>query len=189
MFRRIGIGAVFSLALAGSACIASEATQVQGTDIVSGRLVKASVGAKKGLVVVFLSATCPCSNSHIGELSALAHEHPDFNFIGVHSNTDESKESTVAYFEKAKLPFSVIQDTHAALANQYKALKTPHAFIVNPKNEIVYRGGVSNSHDFGRADRRFLREALNDLENGRAVKTPEGRTLGCAISRGDKHVW
>jgi len=28
-----------------------------------------------------------------------------------------------------------------------------------------------------------------DLKAGRAVQTPEGRTLGCVISRGEKNVF
>lgn len=162
---------------------------VKGADVVNGKTVALPLQARKGIVAVFLSAVCPCSNSHLQELASLSKEHPDYVFVGIHSNTDEKKETTQKYFENAKLPFPVIQDNGAKIADEFKAYKTPHAFVMKTNGEIVYQGGISSSHDFGSADRKYLREALDDLEKNRPVQTPEGRTLGCVISRGEKYVW
>ena len=169
--------------------IAPNVSALRGPDVVTGKFISSSLEAHRGLVVVFLSAVCPCSNSHLQELAALAKAYPDFAFLGIHSNTDEKKEPTQAYFQNAKLPFPVIQDNGAKIADEFKAYKTPHAFIMKSNGQIAYRGGVSSSHDFSSADQKFLREALEDLDKNRPVKTPEGRTLGCAISRGSKYVW
>jgi len=163
--------------------------QLKGRDVTSGTAVSLDLKGRKGAVVVFLSAVCPCSNSHIKELTTLPKDFPEFAFLGVHSNTDEAKDPTQAYFKTAKLPFPVVQDSGAKIADEFKAYKTPHAFVVKPDGEVLYQGGVSSSRNFENADRKFLREALDDLQNGRAVKTPEGRTLGCVIAREGKYVW
>lgn len=162
---------------------------ISGESLLKAEPVTLSAANKKGLVVVFLSSRCPCSNSHIGELKSLATEYPDFNFVAVHSNVDEGPESSKPYFENAALPFPVIEDKKVELANAYQALKTPHSFVIKPDGSIAYQGGVSSSNQFAAADRKYLREALEDLQNDRSVKTPEGRTLGCVISRGEKNVW
>lgn len=159
-------------------------SMVQGPSAVTSKDVRVAAEAGKGLVVVFLSAACPCSNSHIEELIQLAKLHPKFNFVGVHSNGNEDAEMAKSYFTNSKLPFPVIRDSQAQIADQFKALKTPHAFIINAEGSLVYQGGVSNSAKFDQADRRYLREALEDLARNEKVKTPEGRTLGCMISRG-----
>jgi thioredoxin-related protein len=143
----------------------------------------------EGTVVVFLSASCPCSNSHVAELKSLAQEFPQFAFVGVHSNVDEEATATKEYFQKVKMGFPVLQDDNAKIADEFKALKTPHAFILSKDGKVLYQGGVSSSRDITKADRKYLREALNDLKEHHAVKTPEGRTLGCTISRGEKNVW
>jgi len=167
----------------------SSLTPVKGHDLLNAQEVTASYTDKKALVVVFLSAVCPCSDSHIPELKALAKEYPDFRFVGVHSNTDESKEVTQTYFKQAHLPFPVVQDNSAKIADAFKALKTPHAFVITPDGKTAYKGGVSDSHDFESSKRKLLREALHDLQNNQPIKTADGRTLGCSISRGDKYVW
>lgn len=166
----------------------SSTIRIQGEDILTGKDVTVTAGTA-GLVVVFLSARCPCSKSHVNELGLLSKEYPEFSFVGVHSNVDETREITQAYFQEANLRFPIIQDRDAKIADEFKALKTPHAFVLRAKGEFLYQGGVSNSKDCEKADRKFLREALEDLHRKKAVRTAEGRTLGCAISRGEKYVW
>lgn len=185
---KISVFALFFLV--ASVCFSAPiALPLQAPDLFSKKEVTVKAQGKKAVVVAFLSAVCPCSDSHMQELSSLAKEYGDFEFIAVHSNVDEEEGPTKTYFTENKLPFPIVQDTGAKLADQFKALKTPHVFVVAPGGDILYQGGVSSSKDFARADRKYLREALSDLHAGKAVKTPEGRTLGCVISRGEKNVW
>jgi peroxiredoxin len=161
----------------------SSHSQIGGENVIDGAKIGIAPEQAQATVVVFLSATCPCSNSHMKELTALAKEMPKVQFVGVHSNVNETAEQSKRYFKAVNLPFPVVQDEKLRLADEYGALKTPHAFVLNAQGQIVYRGGVSSSHDFDKAERRFLREALDDIQHGRPVRAPQGRALGCAISR------
>ncbi len=163
--------------------LASPILNVNGKNLLDGKDVHLTSSQKIGLVVVFLSAKCPCSNSHIAEISTLASQFLDFSFLAVHSNSNEDEQMSKAYFESKKLPFPVIQDSASRLADLFKALKTPHAFVLNSKGDIVYQGGVSSSADFSKADKKYLRDALEDMRANRAVKVSNGRTLGCVIQR------
>jgi thioredoxin-related protein len=158
---------------------------LSGQNIITDQNVKISPG-KKGTVVIFMSTKCPCSQSHMEVIKKLATDFKDFSFVGVHSNSDETREEGKKYFQNAALPFPIIQDSEEKLANELKAAKTPHAFLIATSGEIVYKGGVTNSSVGSSADKQLLRDALNDVENGRQVQVPEGRTLGCVISRGDR---
>jgi len=160
---------------------------LKGQDLFSSKSIEIDLKQKKGVVVVFLSAKCPCSNSHITEIKNLASEYPDVSFVAIHSNADESVEFSKPYFEKMALPFPVIQDHNTEIADRLQAFKTPHAFILSNQGDIIYQGGVSNSKDCSKADKLFLREALVDLQSGQKIRTPEGRTLGCSIARGEKN--
>ncbi len=140
---------------------------------------------KKGNVIVFLSSECPCSESHQSTLVELAKSHPEFTFIGVHSNKEESVESAKIFFstEKNKLPFPVIEDKNQTLANDLGALKTPHVFVFDPKGEIQYRGGIDDSHEASRAKKHFLAMALDAMVRDQKPATAEMPPLGCVISR------
>lgn len=170
------------LALALSPVSAALAAAIQGKDVVSGKTLEVQPG-KLGQVVVFLSAECPCSNSHIGLLKKLAKDFPDFSFVGVHSNLSEGPQLTKEYFQTAGLGFPVIQDENTKIADEFKALKTPHAFLLGTEGKILYRGGVTNSSNGESASIHFLRAALESQAKGSEIEVKEGRTLGCVISR------
>jgi peroxiredoxin len=141
--------------------------------------------AFKGTVLVFLSSKCPCSASHMVEIKDLAKDYPMFRFIGVNSNSDETLESAKAFFAAQGFPFPILRDEKAQIADEFRAVKTPHAFILAFDGKKLFQGGVSNSATFPRADRKYLREALEDIKGDQPVRTPLARALGCTISRGD----
>ena len=160
----------------------SFAMPMTGQDLLSSKKVRIESGPR-GSVVVFLSAKCPCSNSHLPILKKLYSEFKDFSFVTVHSNRDEDIAMSKEYFTKAGLPFPVSQEDKAAMANSLKAYKTPHAFVFSPQGKILYKGGVTGSAVAQNDSQEYLREALEDIRLNREVRTPEGRTLGCVISR------
>lgn len=162
---------------------------VEGTDLISQKSLSFSASVEKPLVIVFLSAKCPCSDSHISELNNLTEKFKDLSFVAIHSNADEDKNLAKNYFTLAKLAFPIISDSEFKLANQFKALKTPHSFVINSTGEALYRGGVSDSADCTKAEKLYLRSALEDIAAKRPVKVAIGRALGCNISRGEKNVW
>lgn len=166
-----------------SAYAADHKMPIKGDDILTGSEIQTGNNINKGLVVVFLSAKCPCSDSHTVELLDLQKDFKDFEFIGIHSNADEELEFSKNYFEQKKLPFAVIQDRNTVIADQFKAFKTPHVFVLNSDGKVLYQGGVTNSAHFSRANKKFLREALEDIRAEKTIRTPEGRTLGCVIAR------
>ncbi len=137
----------------------------------------------KGSVIAFLSARCPCSQSHEASLTNLAIEFPDFQFIGVHSNADESESMAITHFQKSALPFPVIQDNESTTAIALGALKTPHVFVLGPDLEILFSGGIDNSQRAQNATKFFLRDTLLAIKQGKKPAERFVRTLGCNIAR------
>lgn len=174
-----GFFSVFSLV-----CAACGPTDLAGTDLRNGKWLEFRPSEKiKASVVVFLSAKCPCSESHETKLTELAQTFPEFDFIGVHSNADEPLSEAQTYFSTRALPFPVLQDKETKIADRFGALKTPHAYVVGPRGECLYSGGVDDSKDANRAKDHFLKSALEAIRAGQSPKIKNARTLGCVIKR------
>lgn len=139
--------------------------------------------AKKGTVIAFLSTKCPCSKSHLKHLEELKNEHPDFQFIGVYSNLSENWDSIETIKKEYGIDFLTVEDRDQKTANLLEAAKTPHVFIVNPALQIVYQGGVSDSVDCQNSKRKFLKTALEQMEEGKEPSPSKTRALGCQILR------
>lgn len=183
-FRLAALLALFPAALASASF--TPPANVQGADAVTGKPVELRLrDAAKASVIVFVSAKCPCSMSHEGALRDLAKEFSTqgFQFVAVHSNTDEPAEIAEPHFQAAGFPFPVVQDRDAKIANTWGALKTPHVFVVNAQGEVLYQGGVDDSHVQSTSTRPYLRDALVAIQAGQKPEISRTRSLGCAIKR------
>ncbi len=192
MFKFVALLNFAALLTLSSYTSAAVPSQIQGHLLSSGNVIslETKFSEKKALVLIFMSAKCPCSNSHVPEIKALASKYPDFRFAVIHSNPDESKEDAQKYFNESGLNVEIIQDEKTEIADSLKAFKTPHAFVIGPNGETLYQGGVTNSAHAPNADKHFLANALEDIQKGQKVQTPEGRTLGCVIMReNEKTIW
>jgi hypothetical protein len=72
---------------------------------------------------------------------------------------------------KMKQSFPILLDPDLKLARQTTARVTPEAFVVDRNGMVAYRGRVDG-----------LGDALDDITAGRAVRRPQIRATGCAIS-------
>lgn len=138
---------------------------------------------KKATVMVFMSSKCPCSDSHVSVIKQLIDKYKDFAFVIVHSNVNEDEAQAQKYFASLELKTLVLQDENAKMADMMKAYKTPHAFIIDRQGEVIYKGGVTDSNNALKAEKQYLAEALEDLNQGRPLKTSETKALGCFIAR------
>lgn len=138
--------------------------------------------------LVFLSSTCPCSQSHITHLESLVQQFPGIGIYGVMTDSlanPEERERVHKYFSALKI--KVIEDHDMTLVKTYGALKTPHVSLFaknkNDSYDKVYEGGVSNNHQFDKATLRYLQENLQALSSKNELKYKNGHSLGCYIRR------
>ena len=161
---------------------ALEVKEFEGYNLVTKKeiLIKQT---KRISVFYFLSASCPCSKSTFDYLNELQRKYPDFQFMGFHSNKAISRGVAETYFSNYEIDFPILLDRKLKFANMFKALKTPHVFVVNNNGDVLYHGGVTNSRFFKNAKSFFLEEALKDIKNGINPKRSHARALGCYIAR------
>jgi thiol-disulfide isomerase/thioredoxin len=131
-------------------------------------------------VFIFLSKDCPCSKGNLEYINELSKKYPDVRFVGIHAKKKTKVEEVQNYLKDKKINFEILNDPDLLAANLFKALKTPHAFIVNKMGEIIYSGGVTNSIFPEHAKEFYLKNALEDLAN---IAKNETKTLGCFIER------
>ncbi len=158
----------------------------QGKNLLAGGALRIeTAAARKATVVAFVSSKCPCSSSHEVTLRELARQYvpQGFQFVAVHSNQDEPAATAQAHFQASAMGIPVLQDDGAQVADQLGALKTPHVYVISPAGELLYQGGVDDSHHAAGAKKHYLAEALGAIAQGRAPELAQSRTLGCVITR------
>lgn len=84
-----------------------------------------------------------------------------------------------------KMSSKLIPDPQGTLGKLYGAKNTPTMFVVNPKGNIIYMGGIddkptSDPEDIATA-KNFVAAALDEALAGKQITTPVSRPYGCGI--------
>lgn len=134
-------------------------------------------------VFVFLSATCPCSEKSMAHLNQLSESYKEIEFVAVDETTGMDFEKSSKIFKEKGLKIAIVDDANFVVADLFNALKTPHAFILDEKNEVLFEGGVANLTDVSSATELYLKNALVQISEHKVVANSKPRTLGCYIKR------
>ena len=146
---------------------------------------------KNGLLVMFTCNTCPYvikNQQRTKEVCQYALE----NNIGVILlNSNEGTRSDGDSFQDMKeyanaqgYKWHYAADKNSVLADAFGAKRTPEVFLFNQEDKLVYHGAIDdNPSDAGNVSRKHLREAINELLNGKDISVKTSRSVGCGIKR------
>ena len=93
----------------------------------------AQLSGKKGTVVAFLGTECPLVKLYAGRLNELAaaYKGKGVHFVGVFSNSQDTKGDVAAFLKSSKISFPAVLDKGAAVADRFSALRTPEVFLLD----------------------------------------------------------
>jgi len=136
-----------------------------------------SVKGEKGTVIVFACNHCPYVVKAEDELIRIAREYraKGVGMASINANDsdgypEDSFENMVVRAKEKSFPFPYLHDEDQSVAKAYGATHTPQLFVFDAALKLAYTGATAK-----------LRDALDDLIAGRAVRAPETHAIGCTI--------
>lgn len=80
---------------------------------------------------------------------------------------------------------ALLMDPDGKVGHAYGAKTTPHMFIINPKGELIYQGGIDNKATANAEDVKtatnYVKLALTESMAGKEVSNPSTRPYGCGV--------
>jgi hypothetical protein len=160
-------------------------------DISGVQLSLNDVKGENGTLLIFSCNTCPFVHAWEDRyltIAELAREH-GIGLVLVNPNEDirDKGESLQDNIDRAKMigytfPYTI--DTDHRLADAYGATRTPHVYLMDKNNVLVFRGAIDdNSRSAADVEKTYLADAIRELANGHAVTTKTSRAIGCTIKR------
>lgn len=131
---------------------------------------------KQGTVLLFLSASCPCTNGATAELRKLARDHKDFRFYGLNVDYGYENKDLREFYQKAKLGFPIVRDEGLAVAKQYGIELMAESVVLSPEGKVLYQGGIKTEKD-----EALLQNALAEIHSGKTVSVARGKGVGCLL--------
>ena len=158
-------------------------------DISGKQITLGQVIGDKGTLVIFSCNTCPWVLKWEKRYVDISKQYMDkgVGIIAVNSNVsrfdgDDSLEKMAIHAREKNYNFIYAQDPQARLAYAFGATKTPHIYLFNEQNQLVYRGAVDdNARSEFDVDEAFLINALNQMLAGEQITKPVSKAIGCSI--------
>ena len=145
-----------------------------------------------GLLVMFTCNTCPyvirnqsrtnevCKYAQSGKVGVVLLNANEGDRTG--SNSFAEMQS---YARSQGYQWTYAVDEKSVLADAFGASRTPECFLFDKNGKLVYHGAIDDSPgDPNQVKRHHLKEAMNEMMQGREVSTKETRSVGCSINRG-----
>lgn len=159
---------------------------LQGTD---GRLYSLSSFANKPVLAVIFSCNhCPYVKAYEDRMVAIQRDYASrgVQLVAINSNDEESYpedsfDEMVKRVRDKAFNFPYLRDKTQVAVESYGAVCTPHVFAFDRTRVLRYRGRIDDSKDSLNVRSPDLRNALDDLMEGRDVRVPDTRPFGCSI--------
>ncbi len=143
---------------------------------------------RPALIVVFLGTGCPIGNAYLPVLSELRESYgpKKVDVLGIYASPGDTQESVSRHVEEFQIPFPVVLDERQETIGLFGAKRMAEAFLLDYRGTIRYHGRIDDrfGYDYKRAEpQRFdLREALDELLQGKNITLAETETAGCLLT-------
>jgi peroxiredoxin len=144
--------------------------------------------APPATVLVVTCMHCPYVIAWNPRLRAVAEEYAPrgVRFLGIHSNDAmrypaDSLDHMKRFVRDQQWPFPYLHDESQDVARALGAEVTPHVFVLDGQQRLVYRGAPDADHRDTSQNAAWLRGALDAVLAGEVVSEPETRARGCSV--------
>jgi thiol-disulfide isomerase/thioredoxin/mono/diheme cytochrome c family protein len=146
----------------------------------------------KAAVVVFLGTECPVNNLYLPTLIELHARYGPKGvvFVGINANRQDDAGRVARHAKEHRLPFPVLKDAGAAVADSLGAVRTPEVVVLDAGRAVRYRGRIDDQFTpqskAVRATRHDLADALDAVLAGKSPAVATTEAAGCPIAREPK---
>ena len=158
-----------------------------------------ALASHKGKVVVidFWSHKCPISRAYEDEREGLRaeFEKDDVVFVAVDPNGsdlvpgEDPYSGIREYVKKQNVRLPILIDEGHKIADRFGAETTPHVFILDREQKLVYAGGIDSDvrnsvSRGGEQPEPWAKDAIRAVLDGKPVAAAKTENWGCSIKRG-----
>lgn len=147
-----------------------------------------SYSDKELLLVVFTCNHCPYVKAYEDRLIDIQEDYKgSLQIAAINSNDsdnypDDSFENMKERAIEKGFNFPYMHDEDQSVAKAYDAAHTPEIFLFDKDRKLAYHGKIDdNWQEPSNVKKRYLREAITQLLEGKQVSEPETFAIGCTI--------
>lgn len=178
---------VFAGALTPGATAPS--TDVKMMNVDGSEVSIADVAGEQGTMVVFTCNACPWAKAWEDRIVELGNAYQEKGIGAIAINPNDPGKVAADGYEQMKeraeakgFGFPYVVDATSDVARAFGATRTPEVFLFDASWNLVYHGTIdNNAKEPEKADKHYLREALDAVAAGKAPAEAQTKAMGCTI--------
>jgi peroxiredoxin len=148
-----------------------------------------SFAGKQALIVIFSCNHCPYVQAYEERIKQIQNDYmaKGVAVVAINSNEDkgypeDSFENMKKRAEDRKFNFPYLRDEEQSVARDYDATHTPEIFLFDKDRKLAFHGKIDDNWQYpDKVQNHYLRNALDELLEGKEISVPETFTIGCTI--------
>ena len=144
-----------------------------------------------GILVVFTSNKCPFVVMWEDRYKLIEDEclKSDIGMVYINSNEarrdgDDSIDKMKEHARKMGYKYPYLIDRNSKIANSFGAKTTPHIFLFNRDQRLIYKGAIDDNYkSIKNVKEKYLINAITQLNNNEEIKINTTKAIGCSIKR------
>lgn len=139
----------------------------------------------KLVVMVFTCNHCPVAVAYEDRLIELQKDYKSKGVQVVAVNVNNIPADRLEPMKKRakdkKFNFPYLYDPTQKMGHDYGAKVTPHVFVLDKNRKVAYIGSVDDNQNPAKAEKHYLRNALDALLAGKRPPEAETKAFGCTV--------
>jgi len=148
-----------------------------------------SFSDKQALIIIFSCNHCPYVQAYEGRIKQIQDDYRERGVAIVAINPNEDKgypedsfDNMKKRYDEQKFNFPYLRDEDQSVARAYDATHTPEIFLFDKERKLAFHGKIDdNWQEPCKVQNHYLRNALDELLDGKEISVPETFTIGCTI--------
>jgi len=169
--------------------LGSSASDFNLTGVDNKKYSLSSFEDKEALIIIFSCNHCPYVKAYEGRMKQLQEDYANKGAVIVAINSNDAVNYPEDSFEEMKnraesenFNFVYLRDEDQSIAIAYDATHTPEIFLFDNERKLAFHGKIDdNWQEPDNVVNNYLRDALNELLEGKEISVPETFTIGCTI--------
>lgn len=154
----------------------------------NGNKISLSDYGDKIVVLEWINPDCPFVKRHYNEKTMvdLANKYSDKEvvWLAVNSTHYMENEDNKNWVDKYGVSYPILNDNTGKVGKNFGAKTTPHMYIIDKSNGIVYEGGIDDDKSGSKSPenrKNYVDLALTNLSTGDTIEISKSKPYGCSV--------
>jgi peroxiredoxin len=139
---------------------------------------------QKGLILTFVTNTCPVAEMNVARIEALQQKYAAKGFPVLAINPSDELDAMKKIAIERKYSYAFLNDVKQTVSKNFRAIVNTYTVVLQKTADgfaIVYEGAIDDDYSGENVKKKYVENAVDALLANKVVAVAKTKALGCPI--------